>query len=144
MSQSGISLGPDMTLTVRDSDGVYLQNDKIQEFMYRWNTEQRDVNTLGKVYPLSFIRDVTGDFSIVRKDSDLEEYFVKKYERYSAGINIPPIFIQGVLTEPNGSVTTYNFNNVVMDLEDGGRYTRDSEIVMRVNFRAINLKIVRG
>lgn len=144
MSQNGLTLGPDAKITVRDSDGVYMYNDIIQSFEYRANTEQRDVNTLGRVVPLSFPKNWTGSFSIIRTDPKLEQYFVLKAERYSIGVNIPDVFIQVLVTEPDGSVSTYNFNKVVMDLEDGGRYERDADVVMRVMFRCQTLKIERG
>jgi len=144
MSQNGLTLGPDAKITVRDSDGTYLYNDIIQEFTYRWNSEQRDVETLGKVTPLSFIKNVMGEFMAVRTDSNLEQYFVRKFERYSAGIDIPSVFIQVLVNEPDGSVSTYNFTEVIMDLDDGGRYQRDADVVMRISWRAVSLQITRG
>jgi len=141
MSQSGITLGPDIKLTVRDENGVYLFNDIIQEFMYKWDSENRKVKTLGKVYPITFIDNVSGSFSVIRRTPELEQYFVTKYQRYQSGITIPDLFIQGLLQNPDGTISTYNFNQVVMSLDDAGTYTRDNEVVMRISWQALNMTI---
>lgn len=142
MSQSGITLGPDLKLTVRDTDGIYLYNNIIQSFTYKWNSENRKALALGKIYPITKIEGVSGSFSVIRTDPTIEKYFVRKNIRYNSGITIPDMFIQGVLTNPDQSISTYNFNQCVISLDNAGEYTRDNEVIMQLSWEAVILEII--
>ncbi|MHB1023336.1 MAG: hypothetical protein ACYC0Z_13095 [Acidobacteriaceae bacterium] len=77
-----------------------------------------------------------GSFEVSRMDSSLDDYFAAREAAYYAGANIPAGYIQETISEVDGSISTYQFQGVVLLYEDAGDIEAEKDVIQRVSFVA--------
>lgn len=77
-----------------------------------------------------------GSFEVDRFDSTLEDFWAQAEAAYYAGVNLPYGYIQETIQEPNGSISQYRYEKVVLDLKDLGKKEGDKTVKMKLDFLA--------
>lgn len=137
MSQSGYSIGRDTTVSVVLPDGTTLNFGKITGFDSKQSTSEQEIPGLdGVTDHLRFYKGWTGDFMAERRGSDLDAYFSQLEASYFAGRSEPYVTIQQTITEPNGQVSQFRFDNCVLKYDDAGSWAADKTVSQKVSFTA--------
>ncbi|OGB23353.1 MAG: hypothetical protein A3I66_01425 [Burkholderiales bacterium RIFCSPLOWO2_02_FULL_57_36] len=77
-----------------------------------------------------------GSFEVDRFNSLLEDFWAAAEASYYAGVNMPFGYIQETIQEPNGGITQYRYEKVVLDLKDLGKKEGDKTVKMKMDFMA--------
>jgi hypothetical protein len=70
------------------------------------------------------------DFSITRIGSVLEDYMVAFSQNFNAGNVQKPGFLNQTITNPDGSISRYQYTNFVIFLTDHGDISRDKTVTL--------------
>lgn len=136
MPQNGYSIGKDITLTVMTSAGQ-LQINKITGFKSKQETTKNKVKRLdGITDTLRFFDGWSGSFDVERSDSVVEDYFIQLEANYFAGVAEQPATIMETVKNPDGSISQYLYQKVILSLEDAGDWKGDATVKIRVGFDA--------
>lgn len=77
-----------------------------------------------------------GSFEVSRADATLDNYFDFIEKSYYAGANLPAGTIQQTIEEISGPPSTFQFQGVILYLEDSGDYEAEKNVIQRVSFMA--------
>lgn len=137
MPQNGLSLGRDYKFDVMTSTGLLvlptLLNFKRKK-LYKKLTV-KPLNTLPIL--LNFQEEGwEGSFEVSRADATLDSYFAANEAAYYAGINMPAGFIQETIEEVAGTVSTFQYQGVILYFEDAGETEAEKNVIQRVSFAA--------
>jgi len=70
------------------------------------------------------------DFSITRTGSTLEDFMVAAAAAFNAGSVQKPGYLQQTTTNPDGSVSRYQYTEMVIFLTDHGEISRDRPVTL--------------
>jgi hypothetical protein len=70
------------------------------------------------------------DFTITRSDSAIEDFMVAAEAAFNAGSIQSPGFLQETITNPDGSISRYQYQNMVIFLTDHGNIQRDAPVTL--------------
>lgn len=142
MPQNGYSVGRDISLNVMTPNGQLVIN-KITGFNSKQETSKQKVKRLdGITDSLRFFDGWNGSFDVERSDSIVEDYFIQLEANYFAGLNEQPATIMETITNPDGSVSQYRYERVILSLDDAGSWKGDSSVKIKVSFEAARKKQV--
>ena len=137
MSQNGYTLGRDNTIAVILPDGTTLQMGKITNWTAKQDVSDQKIKGMdGVTDHLKFYEGWSGSFSIERRGPDLDNYFAKLESNYYAGVDEPPAIMQQTITEPNGQVSQFRFERVILKYDDAGDFSGDKSVHQKVSFLA--------
>jgi hypothetical protein len=137
MSQNGYTLGRDNTIAVILPDGTTLQMGKIINWTAKQDVSDQKIKGMdGVTDHLKFYEGWSGSFSIERRGPDLDNYFAKLESNYYAGVDEPPAIMQQTITEPNGQVSQFRFERVILKYDDAGDFSGDKSVHQKVSFLA--------
>lgn len=77
-----------------------------------------------------------GSFEIDRADNAADAFVALTEAVYYAGGGIQPGTIVETITNPDGSLSQYQFQLVTLMLREGGQWKGDDKVMMRFDFRA--------
>jgi hypothetical protein len=142
MPQNGYSVGRDITLNVMTATGPLTIN-KITGFSTKQEVSKSKVKRLdGVTDSLRFFDGWSGSFDVERADSIVEDYFIKLEDAYFSGKNEQPATIMETVTNPDGSVSQYRYERVMLTLDNAGEWKGDSSVKIKVSFEAARKKQV--
>lgn len=72
------------------------------------------------------------EFTITRTGSDLEDFMVKADANFRAGSVQKPGFLNQTTTNPDGSVSRYQYQKMVLFMPDHGNISRDKAVTVKV------------
>jgi hypothetical protein len=72
------------------------------------------------------------DFSIVRNGNDIEAFMVTLAQNFNAGSVQKPGYLMASVTNPDGSITKYQYTNMVLFLTDHGNISRDKPTTLKL------------
>lgn len=137
MSQNGYSLGRDVTLAIILSNGSSLQLGKITKWTAKQDTSHQKIKGIdGITDHLRFYEGWSGSFDVERRSPDLDVYFAALEANYYAGLDEQPATLQQTITEPNGQVSQYRFERVLLKYDDAGDWSGDKAVSQKVSFQA--------
>lgn len=120
MPQMGYSTGRDVSVVITLADGTTLRPGTITSFVWKPDTTKTKVKRLdGQIDNLRFWEGGTGTIKAERTDSTLDDYFAGLEAAYYAGIGEKPCTIQETIKNPDGSVSQYRFDRVILDYDPG-------------------------
>lgn len=136
MPVNGLSVGRDITLTFTNNQGTITTN-RIKMFSCKQKTSNRETAALDGInrhinIPMGW----EGNFEMERVSRVIDDYFANQEAIYYSGQNVPTITITETITEPDGSVSQYQFVGVVMSLESAGEWKADDYVTQKVAFSA--------
>ena len=137
MSQNGYSLGRDVTLAIILPDGDSLNMGKVTKFSSKQDTTDQKVKGIdGVTDHLRFYEGWSGSFEAERRSNDLDSYFAKLEANYHGGIDEPPATLQQTIVEPNGEVSQYRYERVLLKYDDAGDWAGDKSVHQKISFVA--------
>lgn len=77
-----------------------------------------------------------GSFSLDRGSSAVDDFVAELEQAYFSGQSIGAGTLYQYVNEPNGSISTYQFNGVVFKLTSSGVYKGDAAVTQRLDFYA--------
>jgi hypothetical protein len=137
MPQQGYSIGRDVTLAVILPDGTALRLNKVTGFTAKQDTSEQKITPLdGTSDHLRFYQGWSGSFKLERRGPELDNYFALLEANYHAGLDEPPASIQQTIVEPNGAVSQFRFERVLLKFDDPGDWSADKSVNQGVSFMA--------
>lgn len=140
MPAAGLTIGADSKLTFVDVNGInrFLL---LSNFTFKEDANiNKKVMMDGEVRLPKFHTGISGSFNIERSNNDTDAYFASQEAAYYLGGDQLPMTITQTITESNGTVSQYQFTNVVLVLENGGSYSGEESVSMSVSFMASRRK----
>lgn len=120
MPQMGYSIGRDVTIVITLADGTQLRPGKVTSFNWKPETTKSKIKALdGTIDTLRFWEGGSGTIKAERRNGDIDAYFASLEAAYYAGISEKPCTIQETIAEPDGSVSQYRFERVILDYDPG-------------------------
>ncbi len=142
MPQNGYSVGRDITLNVMTPNGPLTIN-KITGFSTKQEVSKSKVKRLdGVTDSLRFFDVWSGSFDVERQDSIVEDYFIQLEANYFAGLNETPATALETITNPDGSMSQYRYERLMLSLDNAGDWKGDSSVKMSLAFEASRKKAV--
>lgn len=134
MPINGFSVGRDQTLTVI-ANGAPVRFSGITGFRSKQDTtEQKIVLMDGNVKHLRFFVGWSGSFTLERRSGTLDKFFNQLEANYYLGIAELPVFIDQVIREADGSVTSEQYTEVLLKLDDAGEWRGDSNVKQSISW----------
>ncbi|VVC75991.1 hypothetical protein AQUSIP_12920 [Aquicella siphonis] len=131
----GISVGKDITVTLSDDVNGFITINRVKN----WNAVQRNnkresialdgVNRYGN-FPIGW----EGSFEMERTSADVDNYFAALELAYQNGENIPLVTITETITEADGTISQYQFQNCVVQLDSSGNWSGDDYVTQKISF----------
>jgi hypothetical protein len=84
----------------------------------------------------------TGNFSLDRGSSAVDDFIAAIEQAYLAGQTISAGTLYQYVNEPDGSTSTYQFSGAVFKLTSAGAYKGDAPVAQRLTFYASSRKRV--
>lgn len=136
MPANGLSTGIDSKLSFVDINGV-------QRFMIIESVVSKEDAAVGKQIAMDgtvrhpkFHQGWSGTFVLQRSDNSMDNYIALQEASYYQGVDQVPMTITQTITEVSGSISQYQFTNVVITLEDAGMYSGTDIVKQTVAFAA--------
>lgn len=134
MAQQGYSIGRDTSVTVILANGSALTLGKMTSFEARPMISETTVRALDGVNDhLRFHEGWELTMEMERRSSALDAYWASVEADYYAGISDPPCTIQQTVTEPDGSVTQWRYQNCMLKFDDPGKWTADGTVKQQLS-----------
>ncbi|MBV9528245.1 hypothetical protein, partial [Sphingomonas sp.] len=126
MPMQGYSVGRDVTLVVTLPDGTSLHLGKVTGFNPKQDVTDQKIKRLdGFTDNLRFFDGWSGTFKMERDGPALDQYFAALESNFYAGGDEQPAILTQTILEPNGSVTQWRFERVLLRYDDSGDWAGD-------------------
>jgi hypothetical protein len=136
MPINGFSAGRDIAVNIQTPTGP-LELSLVTKFTSKpENTDVKVKGMDGRTRNLRFPNGWSGSFEIERQDSTVDDYFALDEASYYAGVNIQSSTITETITDPDGSVSQYQFVGVMFKLDDAGSWEGDKTVKQKISFVA--------
>jgi hypothetical protein len=138
MPQSGLNIGNDARFDIHVGPGKILSLPTLTKFTSKKVAKKLTVTPLGGLpIHMSFMEGGwEGSFEVSRASGELDSYFATMEANYYAGANQPSGFIQQTISEVDGTVSTFQYQGVVLYYDDAGDYEVEKNVVQKVSFMA--------
>lgn len=136
MPLNGFSIGRDVSLDIITPQGP-IKLSLITKFTSKMDITDKKIKGLdGITRHLRFPDGWSGSFEIERQDSTADDYFSQIEDNYYAGQNELTGTLTETISEPNGAVTQYRYENVLLKYDDAGEWAGDTSVKQKVSFVA--------
>lgn len=142
MPLNGLTSGIDHKVTFTDINGV-------EQFAIVESFQSKEDATVGKLIAMDgtvrhpkFHQGWSGSFVLQRNSDFTDAYIASQEASYYLGLDQLPVTITETITENDGTVSQYQYTNVVLTLDDAGMYSGTDIVKQTVTFmasRKINL-----
>lgn len=136
MPANGLSVGIDHKLTFVDVDGV-------KRFVIIESFTAREDATIGKEIAMDgnvrhpkFHQGWSGSFVLQRSNNYMDNYIAIQEASYYRGIDQIPMTITETITETDGSISQYQYTNVVISMDSAGNWSGTEVAKQSINFMA--------
>mgnify|MGYP001041621374 CR=1 FL=1 len=132
-----LNIGKDVVLDIVLPDNSILNVAILTGFTLKQNTQELDSKGLDGVNRLASIPDTwSGDFSVDRASSVLDDYFAQQEATYFANGTLNALRITQTITETDGTISQYRFDGVALNLSDAGNWAGDAYVKQKINWKA--------
>ena len=136
MPYNTFSVGSDCQVVVMGPFGrvdlAHVTGFEAQQLTVAVRVDRMDGVQLGAELPKGW----AGSFSLDRGSSAVDDFIAQIEAAYLAGQSINAGTLYQYIREPDGSVSTYQFNGAVFKLALAGTYKGDSPVTQRLEFYA--------
>ena len=137
MPSVGYSVGRDITIVITLPGGQPLRLGKVTSFTAKQDTtEDRKKLLDGTTDTLRFFDGWSGSIKMERSGPSLDDYFGQLEANYFAGDDEQPATMRVLIQEPNGSISTYRFQRVILKFDDAGDWAADKSVSQSLSFTA--------
>lgn len=142
MPINGFTVGRDLTLVINSPSGV-LRVSLLTEFDAKPTvTDAKVIGLDGIVRHQIFHNGWHGTVSVERQDSTIDDYWAQLEDDYYNGLVQGACTISETISEPDGSVSQYRYEGVVLKLTDKGNFKGDATVKQKLDFLASRRKKV--
>jgi hypothetical protein len=142
MPINGFSVGRDITLNIVGPTGP-LNFSLITKFSSKPDVSDNKIKGLdGVTRHVRFPEGWTGSFEVERTNGALDAYFAALEEGFYTGQNELTGTITETISEPDGSLSQYRFEGVLLKLDDAGSWEGSKTVTQKVSFVASKRKKV--
>lgn len=136
MPLQGYSIGRDVTLVLQTPSGP-LSIPKITNFTRKQDATVERVKRIdGITETLRFFDGWSGGLRAKRNGPGVDRYFAQLEANYYAGLNEIAAQIYETVTEPNGAISQFRYDGVMLTYDDAGNVAGDSSIEISLTFTA--------
>lgn len=136
MPINGFSVGRDLALDITSAEGP-LRFGLITKFTSKPDSTDEKIKGLdGRTRHVRFPEGWSGSFEMERQDAQIDRYFAKLENDYYAGANEEPCTITETRTEPDGSLSQYRYEGVLLKLEEAGDWEGAKTVKQKLSFVA--------
>lgn len=137
MPLQGYSVGRDITLVVILPGGLALQLGIVTSWNAKQETTDQRVKRIdGNTDHLRFFDGWSGSFKMERDGPAIDQYFADLEANFFAGDDEPPATIVQTISEPDGSVSEFRFERVLLRYDDAGEWGSDKSVSQALSFMA--------
>jgi hypothetical protein len=76
------------------------------------------------------------EFTITRTGADLENFILSQAQAFNNGQITQPGYLNETINNPDGSITRYQYTNLVVWMPDHGNISRDRVVTLKLEARA--------
>lgn len=133
-----LNIGKDVLLDITLPNNQVLQVSYITAFTAKQNTKELDSKGLDGINRLSSLPDTwSGDFSVDRANSNLDDYFAAVEAGYYSNNGVlNAVRITETISEANGVITQYRYDGVALSYTDAGNYAGDAYVKQKISWKA--------
>lgn len=104
----------------------------------RQEIEKKKINLMsGFTFPLAFLHDWMGEFTIQRTDNRLDSFWYNNVEvPVRSGLPFPVFNIIQTIRESNSTISRYTFQGAQLFYDDAGTYENENGVIQKVSFSA--------
>lgn len=140
MPVNNYSVGRDIVLDVVTSTGP-LRFNRITGFNSKPMYEERKISGLDGITDNLILPSCwEGSMDIERQDAQVDSYFAQLENDYYAGANTSNQTITETISEPDGSVSQYRYEQVQLRLDNAGEWRGDDSVKQAISFMASRRK----
>jgi hypothetical protein len=136
MPVNGFSVGKDVSLSLTNPSGTFPTVGVTSFTAKPMFTDLKSKRLDGLTYFGEIPDGWTGTFKFDRLNPAIDNFFATLEAAYYAGQNNPSGTIQEVIAEADGSTTTWQYNGVVLKLDDAGDWKGDARVEQTITFNA--------
>jgi len=136
MPVNGFSVGKDVSLSLTNPNGNLSVVGLISFTSKPMFTDLKSKRLDGMTYFGEIPDGWTGTFKFDRLSPAIDSFFASLEAGYYAGQNNPSGTIQEVISEADGTTTTWQYNGVVLKLDDAGDWKGDAKVEHTFTFNA--------
>ena len=142
MPYNTFTVGSDCQLVVMGPFGrvdlAHVTGFEAQQMTVTVRVDRLDGVQLGAELPKGW----SGSFALDRGSSAVDDFIAQIEQAYLAGQSINGGTLYQYVNEPDGSISTYQFNGVVFKLTSAGAYRGDAAVTQKLDFFASSRKRV--
>jgi hypothetical protein len=117
--------------------GASLRLDKVTSWTAKQVTSDQKIKGLdGITDHLRFFDGWSGSFKLERRAADIDRYFAQAEANFYNGEDDPPAVLQQTIREPDGTVSQYRFERILLTYDDAGDWAGDKSVSQSVSFMA--------
>ena len=136
MPITGINIGKDIVVSIADNNGFVTVN-RVKNWNAVQKTNKRESIALDGInrhmnIPIGW----EGSFEMERISPDVDIYLANLELTYQNGGTIPPLTITETITEADGSITQFQFQECVIQLDSAGTWAGDDYVTQKMSFSA--------
>lgn len=136
MPLNGFSVGRDVTISIDTSTGALVIS-LITGFSAKQKSIDREIKGLdGVTRTVTFPNGWAGKLDVERQDAGLDTYFAQQEANYYAGQNNPTITMTETISEADGSVSQFQYQDVALKFDDAGDWKGDETVKQMVSWSA--------
>ena len=136
MPINGISIGKDITVTFDDNNGNVVTT-RVKMFSSKQKTANRETIALDGINRhLNIPTGFEGSIEAERTGPQLDQFIFNLEQIYAQGGPIPLITITETIQEADGSVTQFQYQGCVVQMDSAGEWKGDDYITQKINFMA--------
>ena len=133
MSTLGRSTGRDVSIAITAGDGTNFNLGNILDFKPKQeNTKQRVKPINGVNAELVHYEGWTCQIQVERMSADIDNYFATQENNYYNGVSGQPCTMQVTITEPNGSVSQWQYTNGSLTFDNAGDWQQDKSVSLTI------------
>jgi hypothetical protein len=133
---NGFNVGKDISLSVQNPNGNLLMVGLTSFSSKKGTIKLKSKRLGGKTFHGNIPDGWSGTFKIDRVDPSVDIFFANADAGYYAGQSAPEGTIQEVISELDGSTTTWQYTGVVLTLDDAGNWEGDKKVEQTISFEA--------
>jgi hypothetical protein len=132
MPVNGMNVGVDYTISFYDgASGTLINLGDVQNVKIIALKHDIKSSPFNQVPRYGYVPDgFKIDFTITRTGSVLEDYMVTFSQNFNQGNVLAPGFLNETITNPNGSISAYQYTNFVIFLTDHGDISREKQVTL--------------
>lgn len=136
MPVNGLTSGIDTKITFTDANGVQ-QYALLENFTAKEDASiGKEIQINGQVLHPKFHQGWSGSFRLQRNSPFTDAYFATQESSYYLGLDQIPMVITQTITENNGTVSQWQYTNVVLNFDDAGNFSGTEIVKQGVSFMA--------